>query len=168
MKEVNLYLTKNRRDEFDGSWTKPPHKSRGYKITGVYPSINITKSTSINVSLFISSRSTYSQVVEGDQSRGELAVEEVMCRVNGAQTGVRVVVGIHAEAEGTVVPQGRCAPVLIVVREAVHLLRQTLLLEARLLDALALLLALSLLLQLASCLACHLLGVCIAVGRDVD
>lgn len=88
--------------------------------------------------------------------------------VNGAQTGVRIVVGIHAEAEGTVIPERRCTPVLIVVREAVHLLRQTLLLEARLLDALALLLALSLLLQLAPCLACHLLGVCIAVGIDVD
>lgn len=91
-----------------------------------------------------------------------------MCGVDRAQTGVRIVVGIHAEAEGTIIPKRRCAPVLIVVREAVHLLRQTLLLEACLLDALALLLALSLLLQLASCLACHLLGVCIAVERVVD
>jgi len=86
-----------------------------------------------------------------------------MCGIDCPQTGISIVIGIHAEAEGTIVPEGRCPPVLIVMREAVHLLRETFLLQTRLLDPLAFLLALTLLLQLASRLTCHLLGVRVAV-----
>lgn len=70
---------------------------------------------------------TYPQVVERNQARDELAVEEVVCGVDGPDAGVGVIVGVHAEAEGLQGPLRLGAPVVRVVAEAVHPLRQTLL-----------------------------------------
>lgn len=77
--------------------------------------------------------------------------------VDRAQTAVRVVVRVHAETERFVVPHRFRAPVVTVVAEAVHPLRQALLLHLRLLDALAFLLPLAFLLQPAACFAGQLL-----------
>lgn len=66
---------------------------------------------------------TYPQVVECDQAGDELAVEEVVRGVDSPDTGVGVVVGVHAEAEGLQGPFGLRTPVVRVVAEAVHPLR---------------------------------------------
>ena len=66
--------------------------------------------------------------------------------VNRAYAGVSVVVGVHAEAEGTRRPAGLRAPVVVVMLEAVHLLREALPLQFGLLPQFALLLPYALLL----------------------
>lgn len=63
---------------------------------------------------------TYSQIVIGDQSRCELAIEEIVRCIDGPYAGVGVVVRVHAETEGVIVPQGRCAPMIPVMLEAIH------------------------------------------------
>jgi len=57
------------------------------------------------------------QVVERDAAGGELAVEQIVRRVDGAQARVSVVVGVHANAERTLGPQRRRLPVIVVVTE---------------------------------------------------
>mgnify|MGYP005984056739 FL=1 len=89
------------------------------------------------------------QIVEGDQARGELAVEEVVRGVDGAHAGVGVVVGVHAEAEGSGGPHGGRLPVLLVVVEAVHAFGSALLYELVLLALFAQLAAQLLLLEAA-------------------
>lgn len=115
--------------------------------------------------LLLPSPPTNSEVVEGDQSGGEFAVEEVVRLVDRPQAGIRIVIRIHAEAKRLVVPERRRAPVGRVVAEAVHLLRQALLLHPGFLVALSLLLSLALLLQLAAGLAGDLFLVYFGSGR---
>lgn len=61
-------------------------------------------------------------VVVGDESGDEFAVERVVGRVERADAPVRIVVGVHADAEGVVVPQRGRPPMILVVAEAIHLL----------------------------------------------
>lgn len=91
---------------------------------------------------------TFLEVVEGDQAGGELAVEIIVRLIDGAQARESVVVGVHAEAERLVLPHRRGPPVVAVMAEAVHLLRQTFLLHLRLLVAFLLLLPLTFFLEL--------------------
>lgn len=62
---------------------------------------------------------TDAQIVVRNQAGGELAVEEVVRLVDGAHARVRIVVGIHAEAERIVVPQWFRAPMRVVVAAGV-------------------------------------------------
>lgn len=64
--------------------------------------------------------------------------------VNSPQTRVSIVVGVHAEAKGVVIPKGWRLPMGRIVTEAVHLLRKTLLFHPRLFVALSFLLPLPL------------------------
>lgn len=68
--------------------------------------------------------------------------------VDRSQAGVRVVVRVHAEAEGLVVPDRLRSPVILVVAKAVHLLGQTLFFHLGFLMAFAFFLALAFFLQL--------------------
>lgn len=90
-----------------------------------------------------------------------------MRHVDGAHARVRVVVRVHAEAERAGAPERRGAPVIVVVLEAVHLLRQALFLQLGLLPQLPLLLLQTLLLQPPSLLPRHLLLVFLRVGLAV-
>lgn len=76
---------------------------------------------------------TCSQVVECDHSGREFTVEIVVSLIDSSQTGVCVVIGIHAKTKRLVIPQRSRFPVRRVVAEAIHLLRQTLLFHAGLL-----------------------------------
>lgn len=107
------------------------------------------------------------QIVKRHESRGELAVEEVVRHVDRAHTRVRVVVRVHAEAERSGAPERRGAPVIVVVLEAVHLLRQALLLQLGLLPELSLFLPQSLFLQSPSLLPRDLFLVFLRVGLAV-
>lgn len=89
---------------------------------------------------------TCSEIVEGNHSCCEFAVEIIMRLVDSSETGIRIIVGVHAEAEGIIVPQWRRLPMRGVVAEAVHLLGQTLLFHPCLLVAFPLLLPLTLML----------------------
>jgi len=57
----------------------------------------------------------------GDHTRDVLAVEVVVGAVHVADTPVGVVVAVGAGAERALCPQRRSLPVLVVVRETVHL-----------------------------------------------
>lgn len=61
------------------------------------------------------------QVIISDQTGSELAVKEIVCRVNGADARVRIIVGIHAKTEWARTPQRCCAPMIVIVLETVHL-----------------------------------------------
>lgn len=60
---------------------------------------------------------TDAQIVECDQSGGELAVQKVVRLVDCADTRICVVVGVHAETKGLVVPQRSRSPVRVVVTD---------------------------------------------------
>lgn len=70
--------------------------------------------------------------------------------IDSSNARVRIVVGVHAEAERFIIPNGRSPPVIFVVAETVHLLGHAVLLHLRLLMAFAFLLALSFFLELLS------------------
>ena len=55
------------------------------------------------------------EVGEGDHAGDVLAVEVVVGGVDVARAPVRVVVAVGARAEGTVLPQRRCRPVIVVM-----------------------------------------------------
>ena len=55
------------------------------------------------------------EVGEGDHAGDVLAVEVVVGGVDVARAPVRVVVAVGARAEGTVLPQRRCGPVIVVM-----------------------------------------------------
>ncbi len=61
-------------------------------------------------------------IVISNESRNEFAVQRIVAGIQSADTPVRVVVSVHANAEWAVRPNGRGSPVIIVVTEAVHLL----------------------------------------------
>lgn len=69
-------------------------------------------------------------VVVGDESRYEFAIERVVRRVQRPHAPVRIVVGVHADAEGAFTPQRRRPPVVVVMAEAVHLLMTALVVVA--------------------------------------
>ena len=55
------------------------------------------------------------EVGEGDHAGDVLAVEVVVGGVDVARAPVRVVVAVGARAEGPVLPQRRCRPVIVVM-----------------------------------------------------
>ena len=61
-------------------------------------------------------------VVEGNEARGELAVEGILSCINGPQAGIRVIVGIDADTERAIGPSRGSPPVVVVMAETVHLL----------------------------------------------
>lgn len=64
-----------------------------------------------------------SHVVEGNKASDEFAVEEIMSFVDCPQAPECIVVGILAETKWPIRPQGCRLPVVVVVSEAVHLLK---------------------------------------------
>lgn len=62
------------------------------------------------------------EVVVGDDSGDELAVQVVVCDVDRPDAPVSVGVGIRARAKRSPVPKWLGFPVFVVVREAVHFL----------------------------------------------
>jgi len=60
------------------------------------------------------------QVVVGDDTGDEFAVQVVVGGVDGPHARVGVCVGVGARAEGPVRPQGLGLPVVVVVSETVH------------------------------------------------
>lgn len=77
--------------------------------------------------------------------------------IDGPDAGVRVIVGVHAEAKWIVIPQGSRPPMIGIMTETVHLLGQALLLHASLLVPFTFLFPLAFLLQFATTLSGHLL-----------
>lgn len=65
---------------------------------------------------------TDSQIVISDEASYELAVKQIVRRVDSAHAVVRIVACAHAEAERTCCPERGRAPVLVVVTEAIHTL----------------------------------------------
>lgn len=61
-------------------------------------------------------------VVVSDETGNEFTIERVVSGVERAHAPVRVVVGVHADAERSVVPQRSRPPVILIVTEAIHLL----------------------------------------------
>lgn len=74
---------------------------------------------------------TNSQIVKCNQSRRKLTIQEIVRGIDGPHARVRIVVGVHAEAERPRGPQRRRLPVIVVVLEAVHAFRGAVLLHLR-------------------------------------
>lgn len=83
--------------------------------TLITPSDLIINSNQFPTALYTLLLLTDPQIVERNQSGGELAVEKVVRLIDGPHTRIRIVVGIHAEAERLVVPQWSSAPVAAVM-----------------------------------------------------
>ncbi len=60
-------------------------------------------------------------VVIGDESRDELAVEGIMRSIQCPDAPISVIISVHADTKGSLTPEGRGPPVLVIVTEAVHL-----------------------------------------------
>lgn len=73
-----------------------------------------------DVLIYICFTLTNPQIVVSDKASDELAVQQVVRRIDGANAVVCVVGGTHAEAEGPRCPERRSAPVVVVMTEAVH------------------------------------------------
>ena len=61
------------------------------------------------------------QVEEHDKIILELAIEDIVCVIDGAQTGICVVIGIDASTKWPSIPIWRGLPVIIVMGETVYL-----------------------------------------------
>lgn len=92
------------------------------------------------------------QIVERYQTSGEFTIQKIVRLVDCTHTRICIVVGIHAEAERIVFPQGSSPPVCAVVTETVHSLGNTFLFQFGFATSFSLLFLLSFLLQLATSL----------------
>ena len=91
---------------------------------------------------------TYSQIVVSDHSCDKFAVQNIVRCIDCPETIVGVVISIHADTERTGCPQGGRFPVVVIVSEAMYLLRKTLLFQLGLLLQFSRLLVHSFLFQL--------------------
>ena len=61
-------------------------------------------------------------VVVSDKAGNEFTIKRVVSRVERPHAPIRVVVGVHADAERSIVPQRSRPPVVLIVAETIHLL----------------------------------------------